>query len=77
MWEAAMSYSSIFKQKNETSLGPKRRIITNWEPYFVVYFQITLVSQHHSSMLVNKNCAFYVNELSIGPCMCYIQHNIT
>ena len=20
-----------------------------------------------------KTCAFYVNELSIGPCMCYIQ----
>ena len=58
---------------NETSLGPKRHILTNWEPYFIMYFQITLVSQHHSSMLVTKNCAFYVNELSIGPCMCYIQ----
>ena len=56
-------------------MGPKRCIITNWEPYFVVYFQITLVSQCHSSMLVNKNCAFYDNELSIGPCMCYIQED--
>ena len=65
MWEAAMSYATTFKQKNETSLGPKRRIITNWEPYFAVYFQITLVLQHHSSVFVNKNCAFYVNELSI------------
>ena len=46
---------------------------TKWEPYFVMYFQITLVSQRHSSVLVNKHCAFYVNELSIGPCMCYIQ----
>ena len=54
-------------------MGPKRCIITTWEPYFVVYFQITLVSQRHSSMLVNKNCAFYDNEPSIGPCMCYIQ----
>ena len=56
-------------------MGQKYRIITNWEPYFVVYFQITLVSQCHSSMLVNKNCAFYVNELSISPCMCYIQED--
>ena len=56
-------------------MGPKRCIITNWEPYFVVYFQITLVSQHHSSMPVNKNCAFYDNELSIGPCMCHIQED--
>ena len=24
-------------------------------------------------MLVNKNCAFYDKELSIGPYMCYIQ----
>ena len=38
-------------------------------------YQITLVSQHHSSMLVNKNCAFYDNELSIGPCMCYIDRH--
>ena len=38
-----------------------------------MYFQITLVSQRHSSVLVNKHCAFYVNELFIGPCMCYIQ----
>ena len=44
-------------------------IIANWEPYFVVYFQITLVSQRHSPVLV-KTCAFYVNELPIGPCMC-------
>ena len=74
MWEAAMSYASTFKQKNEISLGPKRCNITNWEPYFLVNFQITLVSQRHSSVLVNKNCAFYVNELSIGPyMMCYIQ----
>ena len=51
----------------------KRRIITNWEPYFVVYFQITLVSQCHALVLVNKNRPFYVNELSIDPCMCYIQ----
>ena len=56
-------------------MGPKRCIITNWEPYFFVHFQITLVSQRHSSMLVNKNCAFYDNELSIGPCMCYIQED--
>ena len=62
-------------------MGPKRCIITNWEPYFVVYFQITLVSQRHSSMLVNKNCAFCDNELyrptifMIGPCMCYIQED--
>ena len=71
MWEAAMSYASTFKQKDERSLGPKRHIgpITNWEPYFVVYFQITLVSQRHLSVLVNKNCAFYANELSIGPCI--------
>ena len=26
-------------------------------------------------MLVNKNCAFYDNELSIGPCMYYIQED--
>ena len=36
-----------------------------------LYFQITLVSQRHSPVLVKKTCAFYVNELSIGPCMCY------
>ena len=47
--------------------------LTKWEPYLVMYFQITLVSQRHLSVLVNKHCAFYVNELSIGPCMCYIQ----
>ena len=35
--------------------------------YFVVYFQITLVVvQRHSSVLVNKIWAFYVNELSTG-----------
>ena len=73
MWGAAMSYATTFKWTNETSFGPKHRIVTNWGPYFVMYFQITLVSQHHSSVLVNKNCAFYVNELSIGPCMCYIK----
>ena len=42
-----------------------------------MHFQITLVSQRHLSVVVNKNCAFYVNELSIGPGMCYTQHNIT
>ena len=26
-------------------------------------------------MLVNKNCAFYDNELSIDLCMCYIQED--
>ena len=31
-----------------------------------MYFQITLVLQRQSSVLVNKNCAFYVNELSIS-----------
>ena len=38
-------------------------------------YQITLVSQRHSSLLVDKNCAFYVNEPSIGPYMCYIQED--
>ena len=33
-------------------------IITNWEPYFLVYFQITLVSQRHSSVLVEKHAHF-------------------
>ena len=33
-------------------------IITNWEPYFVVYFKITLVSQRHSSVLVEKHAHF-------------------
>ena len=33
-------------------------IITNGEPYFVVYFQITLVSQRHSSVLVEKHAHF-------------------
>ena len=47
-------------------MGPIRRIITNWKTYFVVYFQITSVLWRHSSVLVNKNCAFYVNELSIS-----------
>ena len=32
-------------------------------------------SQRHSSMLVNKNCAFFDNDLSIGTCMCYIQED--
>ena len=36
-------------------MGPKRRIITNWEPYFIAYFQIELVSQRHSSVLVKKH----------------------
>ena len=48
----------LIKSKNETSLGPKRRIITNWEPYFIVYFQITLVSQRHSPVLVKKHAHF-------------------
>ena len=39
-------------------MGPKRRIITNWEPYLVVYFQITLVSQRHSPVLVKKHAHF-------------------
>ena len=39
-------------------MGPKRRILTNWEPYFVVYFQITLVSQCHSPVLVKKHVHF-------------------
>ena len=39
-------------------MGSKRRIITNWEPYFVVYFQITLVSQRHSPVLVKKHAHF-------------------
>ena len=47
-------------------MGSKRHIITNWEPYFVMYSQITLVLQRNSSVLVNKNCTFYVIELSIG-----------
>ena len=68
MWEAAMSYASTFKQKNETSLGPKRRIITN----FVVYFQITHSFTTSLISASQQKCAFYVNELSIGPCMCYI-----
>ena len=73
MWEAAMSYANLYFSMNETSLGPKSRKITNWEPYFVLYFQMTLVSQRHSSVLINKNNTFYVNELSIRPCMFYIQ----
>ena len=28
-------------------------------------------------MLINKNCAIYVNELSIGPCLCYIQEDVS
>ena len=75
MWEAAMSYASTFKQKNETSLGPKRRIITNWEPYFVMYFQVTYSFTTSLISASQQKCAFYVNELSIGPNMCYIQHN--
>ena len=39
-------------------MGPKRRIVTNWEHYFVVYFQITLVSQRHSPVLVKKHAHF-------------------
>ena len=39
-------------------MGPKRRIITNWEPYFVEYFQITLVTQRHSPVLVKKHAHF-------------------
>ena len=27
MWEAAMSYATTFELKNETSVGPKRRIL--------------------------------------------------
>ena len=38
-------------------MGPKSRIITNWEPYFVVYFQITLDSRH-SPVLVKKHAHF-------------------
>ena len=65
-----------FEIKEWNIIGSKHCIITNGKPYFVVYFQTTLVSQRHSSVLVNKNCAFY-DELSLGPCMCYILHNIT
>ena len=42
-----------------------------------MYFQITLVSQCHLSMPINKNCATYVNDLSIGPCLCYIQEDVS
>ena len=35
-----------------------QHFITNWEPYFVMYFQITLVSQRHSSVLVEKQVHF-------------------
>ena len=49
MWEAVMSYATTFKWKNETSLSPKCHIITNREPNFIMYFQITLVLQCLSS----------------------------
>ena len=68
MWEASMSYATTFKQKNET-LDPKRYIVTTSEPYFVVFFQITLVSQHHSSVLVNKIAHFMLmNSPSVHAC---------
>ena len=50
-------------------MGPKRRIITNWEPYFVVYFQITLDSQRHSPVLVKKHAHFMLmSSLSAHAC---------
>ena len=45
--------------------------ITNWEPYFVVYFQIYISFSTSLISASPKTCAFYVNEISIGPCMCY------
>ena len=74
MWEAAMSYATTFKWKNETSLGPKRRIVTNWEPYFVVYFQITLVSQRHSLVLVKKHAHFMLLSSPSVHALCYTRH---
>ena len=64
---------NYFWIKEWNIIGSKTpHIITNWEPYFVVYFQITLVSQRHSSVLVEKHAHFMLMiELSIGPCMCY------
>ena len=59
-------------------MGPKRRIITNWallRRVFPNYISFTM--SRHSSMLINKNCAIYVNELSIDPCLCYIQEDVS
>ena len=55
-------------------MGPKRRIITNWEPYFVEYFKITLVSQRHSPVLVQKHAHFMLMSSPWSGhawCMCY------
>ena len=46
-------------------------IITNWEPYFVVYFQITLVSQRHSSVLVEKHAHFMLMSSPSAHALCY------
>ena len=55
-------------------MGPKRCIITNWEPYFVVYFQITLVSQRHSPVLVKKHVHFrLMSSPSISAHVCATQ----
>ena len=50
---------NYFWIKEWNIIGSKTpHILTNWEPYFVVYFQITLVSQRHSSVLVEKHAHF-------------------
>ena len=56
-------------------MGPKHRIITNWEPYyFVVYFQITLVSQRHSPVLVKKHAHFMLMSSPSAHACAYVLH---
>ena len=75
MWEAAMSYATTFKWKNET--GMKHHWVQNAVYCNKLRALLRLVFPNYISFTTSlisanrKTCAFYVNELSIGPCMCY------
>ena len=43
-----------------------RALLRRVFPNYIRFTSLTSASQ--------KTCAFYVNELSIGPCMCYTRH---
>ena len=61
----------LLNKRMKTSLGPKRRIINKLRALLrrvfpnYISFTTSLISASQ------KTCAFYVNELSIGRCMCY------
>ena len=71
MWEASMSYASTFNKRmkhhwvqNAVYYNKLRALLRHVFPNYIS-FTMSIISASR------KTCAFYVNELSIGPCMCY------